>query len=469
MLKLSTKVEPPGSSGPWFGTPKEKLRPRVIRYVAVGMALVLAGGVGYFNLTKPNAYAVTIDGRQTAYVTEEAETEAVLDSILVLKGEPGTIRYLEKIAHEPVRVKSNQLTNSQELKGNLEKELSFVSAATAIVIDGKEIGIVSDVALAEQIIESVKQKYLPGEKANLTLESFEVEEEVQFVPKEVGLEGFMDPDIIENLILSGTEKMETYQVEKGDSLWTIARKNNLTVEDLKEANQLKSELLSIGQELKLIKAEPMLHLVATYNINKTENIPFKVKYEANNSLYVGQEQTKKTGVSGKKEVQYKVVERNGLEIAKEIVGEKILKEPVEGIVSRGTKSMIASRGDGGSGELGWPIQGIITSSYGKRGREFHAGLDIAALKGTPIGAAEAGTVTFAGRSGNYGLLVVVDHGNGLSTYYAHCSEIKVKIGDEVTRGQVISLVGSTGRSTGSHVHFEVRVNGNHTNPINYLR
>ena len=468
-MKLSTEVEPPSNSGSWSATLKEKLKPRIIRYVAAGMVLILVGGIGYYNLTKPNAYAVMVGGKQIAYIGEEGETQVVLDSILSEKGEPGTIRYLEEINYEPVRVKSNQLADSRQLKRSLEKELSFVSAATAIVIDGVEIGVVENIELAEEIIETVKAKYLPQEKDGLVLLATQVEENVQFVPKEVGLEGFTEPEILESLIVSGTEKMETYQVVKGDSLWSIARKNNLTVEDLKAANQLKSELLSIGQELKLIKAEPMLHLVATYSISKKESIPFKVKYEASSSLYVGQEQTKKSGVSGQKEVQYRVVEKNGLEIAKEIMAEKVLKEPVEGIVSRGTKAMIASRGDGGSGELAWPIQGVITSSYGKRGSGFHAGLDIGALKGTPIGAAEAGTVTFTGRSGNYGLLVVVDHGDGVATYYAHCSEIKAKIGDEVTRGQVIALVGSTGRSTGPHLHFEVRINGNHTNPINYLR
>ncbi len=468
-MKLSTEVEPPSKSPSWSGTLKEKLKPRIIRYVAAGMALVLVGGIGYYNLTKPNAYAVIVGGKQIAYIGEEGETQAALDSILSERGEPGTIRYLEEIDYEPVRVKLNQLADAQKLKRSLERELSFVSAATAIVIDGIEIGVVENIEIAEEIIEAVKAKYLPPKRDGLVLLASQVEENVQFMPKEVGLADCMQPEILESLITSGTEKMETYQVMKGDSLWSIARKNNLTVEDLKEANQLKSELLSIGQELKLIKAEPMLHLVTTYSISKNENIPFKVKYEANNSLYVGQEQTKKAGVSGQKEVQYKIVEKNGLEIEKEIVAETVIKEPIEGIVSRGTKAMIASRGDGGSGELAWPIQGIITSPYGRRGGEFHTGLDIGALKGTPIGAAEAGTVTFAGRSGNYGLLVVVDHGDGLATYYAHCSEIKVKIGEEVTRGQVIALVGSTGRSTGPHVHFEVRINGNHTNPINYLR
>lgn len=469
-MKLSTEVEPSGNCESWLSTLKEKLKPRIIRYVAAGMALVLVGGIGYYNLTKPNALAVMVDGRQVAYVTGETETQEILSSILAQKGEPGTIRYVEEITYDPIRVKPNQLTNSQELKLNLEKGLSFVSAATAIVIDGKEIGIVSDLAKAEGIIGRVKQKYLPSEKEGLILETIEVEENIQFIPKEVDLADFIEPEILENLIVSGTEKMETYEVAKGDSLWTIARKNDMTVEELKEANpQLKSELLSIGQQLKLIKAEPMLHLVATYSINKTENIPYTTKYESNANLYRGQEQVKKAGVTGQKEVQYRIVEKNGQQIAKDVLAEKVTKEPVERIVSRGTKTMIASRGDGGSGELAWPIQGTISSTYGKRGREFHTGLDIASLKGTPIGAAEAGTVIFAARQGNYGLLVVVDHGNGLSTAYAHCSEIKAKVGDEVTRGQVIALVGSTGRSTGAHVHFEVRINGKHTNPINYLR
>lgn len=115
-----------------------------------------------------------------------------------------------------------------------------------------------------------------------------------------------------------------------------------------------------------------------------------------------------------------------------------------------------------------PISGTITSRFGRRSRGIHTGLDIATSKGTPIKAAAGGTVSFSGRKGSYGYLVVIDHGNGVQTYYAHCSALYVSAGQSVSQGETIAAVGSTGNSTGPHLHLEVRINGVCQNPQNYL-
>ena len=118
-----------------------------------------------------------------------------------------------------------------------------------------------------------------------------------------------------------------------------------------------------------------------------------------------------------------------------------------------------------------PVSGIITSRFGNREsiRSYgHTGLDIAAPAGTSIKAAADGTVTFSGYSGGYGYVVKMSHGNGIETYYGHCSALYVSAGEKVEAGDTIAAVGSTGNSTGNHLHFEVRVNGNEVNPQNYL-
>jgi len=122
----------------------------------------------------------------------------------------------------------------------------------------------------------------------------------------------------------------------------------------------------------------------------------------------------------------------------------------------------------GSGVLGWPVSGPVTSGFGLRWGRMHEGIDIAVAEGTPVRAAGAGTVIYAGWMGGYGNLVVVDHGNGLSTAYAHNSSLGVGVGQSVTAGQVVSYSGNTGNSTGPHVHFEVRVNGSPVDPLGYL-
>lgn len=122
-----------------------------------------------------------------------------------------------------------------------------------------------------------------------------------------------------------------------------------------------------------------------------------------------------------------------------------------------------------SGMFMRPVSGgTITSKYGQRSSGFHTGVDIAVPTGTPVYAAAAGTVVKAGWSGGYGYLVVIDHGNGYQTYYAHNSRLCVSVGQSVSKGQNIAYSGSTGNSTGPHLHFEVRINGNTTNPLNYI-
>ena len=131
-------------------------------------------------------------------------------------------------------------------------------------------------------------------------------------------------------------------------------------------------------------------------------------------------------------------------------------------------------GNGSPAPMRWPVAGEVTSAFGERknpmgpGDDFHPGLDIAADEGTPIAAAAPGRVIAAGPDGGYGNLVVVDDGNGVTTRYGHCSQIFARVGESVTAGQTIAAVGSTGHSTGPHVHFEVRINDRPVDPTQFL-
>jgi murein DD-endopeptidase MepM/ murein hydrolase activator NlpD len=116
----------------------------------------------------------------------------------------------------------------------------------------------------------------------------------------------------------------------------------------------------------------------------------------------------------------------------------------------------------------WPVNGPVTSGFGMRWGRMHTGIDIAVPTGTPVHASASGVVVYAGWMSGYGNLVAIDHGGGLATAYAHNSSLLVSVGQQVSQGDVISLSGSTGHSTGPHVHFEVRVNGVPVDPLNYL-
>jgi murein DD-endopeptidase MepM/ murein hydrolase activator NlpD len=137
---------------------------------------------------------------------------------------------------------------------------------------------------------------------------------------------------------------------------------------------------------------------------------------------------------------------------------------------RAAQSGAGSVGSGAVSAAGliWPVNGTVVSGFGMRWGRMHEGIDISASTGTPIAAAAAGTVIHSGWLGGYGNLVVVDHGNGLATAYAHASVLVAGVGQSVSQGETVSLVGSTGNSSGPHLHFEVRVNGAAVDPLLYL-
>lgn len=166
------------------------------------------------------------------------------------------------------------------------------------------------------------------------------------------------------------------------------------------------------------------------------------------------------------------VETNEIEIAKATIQSKVTEKIEEEKKEKEEQERIEAMPDVNGIKLAvQPVTGTITSRYGASSsirKSSHTGLDIAATKGTPIQVVADGTVTFAEYNGSYGYLVKVDHGNSVETWYAHTSKMYVRVGQKVTAGEVVATVGSTGNSTGPHLHFEIRINGEHVNPQEYL-
>ena len=190
-------------------------------------------------------------------------------------------------------------------------------------------------------------------------------------------------------------------------------------------------------------------------------------------MYQGETRVIEAGIPGEALVTADVTYVNGREQDREILESETLSEPTTRVIAVGTKVRPSWYPNG---YFIWPVYGHITSRFGYRSifgsYSYHGGIDIATAYGTGIAAADGGTVTFAGRATgynwSYGNLVIVDHGNGKQTYYGHCSSILVSAGDHVYQGQTIARVGSTGRSTGNHCHFEVKIGGTSVNPLAYL-
>ncbi len=446
-----------------------------------GFVLVLLMGLLVYSIMqKPNSFELVVDDVSLGFVESKGQIETIIEQINQEKEiERSSSLCVSNIDYQPTRVSKDSLLAEEEIVNLLQHSLIYHYGAIGIAVDGDVKVILEDKQVAEQLLEDLKQSFLPSEsdmeRYKINILKVETEEQIEYLPLQVEEENILAIEEAMEVLKFGQEVITYHTVESGNSLWSIAHANGLTVEDLKEANpELTSNLLKVGQKIRLVKPEPMLNVQVSYEQTGEESIAFKVNHINTDALWRGQQRVQQPGVRGSKEVTYLIHKRNGIHIDKIVVEETILSEPKTQVVSVGTKIMTASRGGGGSGLLGWPLRGSVTSGFGYRTspygyRNFHSGVDISGRTGDPIFAAEAGVVIFSGWQGGYGNLIIIDHGDGVSTYYAHASQRLVQIAAQVKRGDLIAKVGSTGNSTGPHLHFEVRVNGNPVNPMNYLR
>jgi murein DD-endopeptidase MepM/ murein hydrolase activator NlpD len=211
----------------------------------------------------------------------------------------------------------------------------------------------------------------------------------------------------------------THPVEKGQTLYRIARAYGLSVEELMDANRIDDPRELKAGELLYIPGARERRPVAEYDAPEPVAAPRPST------------STPSTGVPEKKPP--KVVK----------VGK-------------------------GSGVLEWPLRGVLYARFGKKGKEPHDGIDLAAPAGQPVKTAAGGTVLFAGDQRGYGLIVIVEHDDGLITLYAHNRDLRVKTGQKVRPGQVVATVGDSGKTSGPHLHFEVRREGVPVDPLDFL-
>lgn len=217
------------------------------------------------------------------------------------------------------------------------------------------------------------------------------------------------------------------------------------------------DILTEEEAVEQMVEEEVLTVKTTEVVTETVSIDYSIIEEKTENLKVGEVELCCEGQKGVKEITKEITKENGEVMKEEVVEETIIKKAVSQRQKVGTSGMTQ------------PLDELrVTSCFGPRWGRQHSGVDFGMYEGAKICAAKAGTVSFSGYSGSYGNLVKIEHGEGLETYYAHCSEILVEEGEGVEAGNVIAKVGSTGNSTGPHLHFEVRMNGEAVDPMDWL-
>ena len=437
------------TAGGMSATPKDATAP-------AGQTGTAAGQTG----TKTAATTGTGGGASSGSVT----------AITVTVGGAGAPKGGEETAAGSLDTANLPVIDAEHMKNVLAANLPIMVKAAVIVSDGKDAVAVKNADDAKAVLDGLKsdyQKSLLEDDDGTVVQSVNFKEKITAVEKKARVIDIKTVDQAKAVMLRGTDQVKEHVVDSDESLWSIAMANRISVDSLYKANpQLKgSDLIHPGQKLNLLVAEPYVHIKSSERRVYTEGIPYSTEVVEDSTRWPWQQVVTTAGVYGQRRVTKDTERENGMVTATKIVDTKVLKEPVTQVMLQGVKTIPEL----GTGSFVFPAVGGITSPYGWRPGEFHTGIDIGAPYGAAIRAADSGTVVQVSTSwSGYGKQVVIDHGGGHTlTRYAHMSAFGVQVGQTVSKGQVIGYVGSTGRSTGPHLHFEVIVDGKTTNPLNY--
>jgi len=404
------------------------------------------------------AYSISVDGNKTLVVASKADAKQAIAQL------PDS-EIAARIDINRTFADRRDVIAGDQVLAQLNLALQPKVNGASLLVNGQAVLYMESKELAQQLLDKLLQEHSKvADDENLVSVGFA--EDVQVVEGIVVAAWISSWDNAWSMINLGTVTPQVYTVKEGDSLWSIARAHDMYVTDIVASNAIQEDsILALGQSIILSKPTPLVTVVAQVEGNETVPIPYQTITENDNS--VNGIKVKTEGKNGEKFIAYTATLRNGVVESKNIIEEKVIKTAVDKVVVKGRSVQVASRSGGGTstGKLHWPVSGSISQSFGRG----HTGMDIAGASGSAIGAADGGTVTFAGWQGGYGNFIIINHGNGIVTRYAHCSKLLVQKGQKVSQGQTIGLRGSTGRSTGPHLHFEVMVGGAFRNPINYLR
>ena len=449
----------------WAKMERHKLHPAVFLGVACTLAVIIAFCSEYTIGT-----TVRYDGEVIGAVESESTAEAARSRLETITtrtlGETFTIDD-SLIQYSSGLLKRQDVVDGETFEEDLSEEIGLVTSAYCLYVDGERIGATPYEGALEELMEQMKEAV-----TNEDTISCDFAEDVEVRQEYVSTDEIMNLGYLAEILYSTKTAEVTYEVKKGDTWSEIAEEHGLTTQELLALNPgYNINKLQIGEVLTLSASVPYLTMTVVQRERYVEDVMYDIEYTDSANLYKGDYKITSPGQYGAADVVATVTYVNGEETERTVLSSVTLREPVTEQRLQGTKARPTWLP---TGSFRWPVSGRVTSYFGGRkspggiGSTNHKGIDIAAPRGTPVYAADGGTVTYAGWMSGYGYLVRINHGNGYETYYGHNSSLTVSVGQKVYKGQQIARVGSTGNSTGNHCHFEIRYNGVAKNPLNYL-
>ncbi|MBR2489896.1 MAG: peptidoglycan DD-metalloendopeptidase family protein [Ruminiclostridium sp.] len=459
-------------------------------------AVILTGSVLATSCTL--CYTVDAQGKTVTYIQNQETYSAA-----VTKAEEKTSRILDtdyaftqEVTLRTTLAPKDQVEELPQATDSIMEIIPELEHVYTLTVDGTLVGAAESADVIQEALTLVTDHYTTPDTLSVTFDS-QVNLRYEYLPVENGVS---TPQELADLLLAESPRTFPYTVQAGDTLEGLLARFSMTQERLQDLNPeadltLKTLAMGIEEAARNIDADDLAEVMASqFGTPLAEGLLLTVEQscpllvvstveeqtllrataptletQPDPTMFTGEQRIIQEGQTGEDQVLSRVVKRCGVTIASTDLNAVTLTEATPIIVGTGTQP----KPELPEGCLFlWPVQGTISSDYGYRfifgETNFHRGIDIPAPTGTAINAAADGVVTFAGERGTYGNLVILTHPGGFQTYYAHCSQLLVRAGDFVTQGQPVAAVGSTGRSTGPHVHFEVRYQNDPIDPLLYL-
>lgn len=419
------------------------------------------------------AVKLTVNNRFLGYIENEQvyyDAEDILKERINYLGSEEDIQVNPEYSIELIE-NPKTLNKFQVADKMLEYSDLSVDYAYGFYLNGVFMGAMFDNTEVKTTLEGILNKY------RITYPNAEISfsDEIECDTGGLYLSGsIIDTDWLISQLTSVKTGAGYYIIEEGDTHEAISKKLRLTPAQLELMNPgFAASELHPGNSIKRREEVPFLSVNVTVTENYDAPVDYETEYYNDSSLYTGVSRVTTEGVEGVNNITAKVTYVNSFETEREIMTSRLVKRPVTERIAQGVKptpESIYSPDDAGYGKYIWPVDGghISELTYEDGGYYGHEGIDIVAYYGAAIFAGASGTVTRAGWMGDFGNCVVIDHGNGYQTLYAHCSTLYVTPGQEVTQGEFIAAMGATGYVTGTHLHFEVIYGLESLNPIDYL-
>jgi murein DD-endopeptidase MepM/ murein hydrolase activator NlpD len=393
------------------------------------------------------------------------------DSIVAIPASDGAKVVINK--DEDIVVQKKIVTDLKDIK--IDKGEDIIEKITkledvdvvayTLSIDDRTFGPFESREAAQSILDRV-QGYWLGEPVPEKYREVGFGNEVAVKEISAPKAQLIAPGGVYDEIMKGVLEYKEYTVKDGDTLFDIAIDNDLTIEKIEELNPTANlEVIYTGDKLRLEEEKTILSVKTVEEIEYDETFKANPVYNDTDKLYVGEEIVSSEGSKGERHVTADLTSKNGKASELQVTATDVLRESVPDRIMRGTKKLPPLIG---KGYFIMPANAGITSGFKYRWGKHHDGIDIGVRYGSVV-AADGGEVIFAGnRSDGYGNKIIINHGGGRQTLYAHLSEINVNVGEKVFQGQRIATSGNTGSSTGPHLHFEVHINGVPKDPMDYL-